>query len=89
MVPTVERGFREMVFWSMLMAGGPIRGGQVVGESDATAGAPRRRPIAPAEVAATVYHGLGIDLSTELPGPAHQPIRVVDEGVEPIRELLV
>jgi hypothetical protein len=75
--------------WSMLMAGGGIRGGQVVGESDATASAPRNRPITPPEVAATVYRGLGIDLSTELPGPGNAPLRIVDEGVEPIHELFV
>jgi uncharacterized protein (DUF1501 family) len=75
--------------WSMLMAGGGVRGGQVVGESDETASAPRSRPITPPEVAATVYHGLGIDLGTELPGPQQRPIRFVDEGVEPIHELFV
>ena len=75
--------------WSMLMAGGGIRGGQVVGESDETASAPRNRPITPPEVAATVYHALGVDLVTELPGPQQTPIRIVDEGVEPVRELFV
>lgn len=73
--------------WSMLMAGGGVQGGQVVGESDATGGAPKQRPISPAEIAATVYHAMGIDLDTMLPGPRNQPIRVVDHGVEPVMEL--
>ena len=58
-----------------------------MGESDDIGGAPKSRPTTPAEVTATVYHGLGIDLETELPGPQKRPIRVVDHGVEPIMEL--
>ena len=73
--------------WPVVMAGGGIQGGRVVGESDDIGGAPKSRPTTPAEVAATVYHGLGIDLETELPGPQSRPIRVVDHGVEPIMEL--
>ncbi len=75
--------------WPIVMAGGGIQGGRVVGESDDIGGAPKSRPTTPAEVAATVYHALGIDLETELPGPQDRPIRVVDHGVEPIRELFV
>jgi hypothetical protein len=74
--------------WTALFAGGPIRGGQAVGASDATGSSPKDRPVTPAEVAATVYEGLGISLDTELPGPEGRPIRIVDQGVEPIRELL-
>lgn len=73
--------------WPVVMAGGGIQGGRVVGESDDIGGAPKSRPTTPAEVTATVYHSLGIDLETELPGPQSRPIRVVDHGVEPIMEL--
>ena len=73
--------------WTVLMAGGPIRGGQVVGASDAIGSFPRDRPVTPAEIAATVYAGLGLDLDSVLPGPGGCPIRLVDRGVEPIREL--
>ncbi len=75
--------------WPVVMAGGGIQGGRVVGESDDIGGAPKSRPTTPAEVAATVYHALGIELGTELPGPQDRPIRVVDHGVEPIKELFV
>jgi uncharacterized protein (DUF1501 family) len=74
--------------WSMVMAGGGIKGGRVVGISDEIASAPLDRPVTPGEVAATVYTALGIPLNTELPGPQGRPIRLVDHGVEPIRELL-
>ena len=72
---------------SMLFAGGGIAGGQVVGSSDATASEPRDRPVGPQEVLATIYHALGIDVHTELPGPQSRPVPIVDIGVEPISEL--
>ena len=75
--------------WPVVLAGGGIQGGRVVGESDDIGGAPKSRPTTPAEVAATVYHALGIELETELPGPQDRPIRVVDHGIDPIEELFV
>jgi len=74
--------------WTILMAGGGIKGGQTVGASDEIGGAPKDRPTTPAEVAATVFKGLGIDLATELPGVGGRPIPLVDRGIEPIAELL-
>lgn len=71
--------------WSMLFAGGGIRGGQVVGSSDRLGGEPRDRPATAADVTATIYHALGIDRSTPLPGPDGQPLPVADGTV--IREL--
>ncbi|MGP0069995.1 MAG: DUF1501 domain-containing protein [Isosphaeraceae bacterium] len=73
--------------WTVLFAGGPLQGGRVVGASDEIGYAPKDRPVTPAEIAATVYQGLGIDPATELPGPQGRPIRLVDHGVEPIEEL--
>lgn len=73
--------------WPVVLAGGGIQGSRIVGESDEIGGAPKSRPTTPGEIAATVYHSLGIDLETQLPGPQNRPIRVVDHGVEPIMEL--
>jgi uncharacterized protein DUF1501 len=73
--------------WTILFAGGGVRGGQVVGASDEIGAYPKDRPVTPAEVAATVYHSLGVDPCTELPGPHGRPIPVVDPGVKPIKEL--
>ena len=75
--------------WSMLLAGGPIKGGQVIGSSDDTGGAPKERPTTPGQVAATIYHGLGIPLDLELPGAQGRPIPLVDRGTDPIKELFV
>ena len=46
---------------SMVLAGGGIRGGQVVGESDSKAAYPRTRPVTPADIHATVFQALGYD----------------------------
>jgi Protein of unknown function (DUF1501) len=73
--------------WTMLMGGGPLKAGTVVGSSDEIAAAPRDTPVTPAQIAATVYKGLGIDLAVELPGAQGRPIPLVDRGVEPVREL--
>jgi hypothetical protein len=73
--------------WSMLAAGGPWTGGQVIGASDEIGAYPKDKPVTPAMLAATVYKGLGIDLETELPGAQGRPIPLVDRGVEPIQQL--
>jgi uncharacterized protein (DUF1501 family) len=71
--------------WSVLFAGAAVRGGQVVGSSDRDGAEPRDRPVTPAEVAATVYRGLGIDPATRLPGPDHRLLPLTE--AEPIEEL--
>ena len=73
--------------WTILMGGGGVKGGQVIGASDDIGGSPKDRPTSPAEVAATVYRGLGIDLHLELPGAQGRPIPIVERGTEPIQEL--
>jgi len=74
--------------WSIVMAGGGLKGGQVVGASDEIAATPQDRPVNPAEVAATVYYLLGINLQLELPGPQGRPLPVVARGTQPIMELV-
>ncbi|MGE3806021.1 MAG: DUF1501 domain-containing protein [Gemmataceae bacterium] len=71
--------------WSILLAGGGVQGGQVIGSSNAIGSEPHDRPVTPAEVAASIYHALGVDLQTTLPGPDGQPVPLVD--AQPIHEL--
>jgi Protein of unknown function (DUF1501) len=73
--------------WTILIGGGGIKGGRVVGSTDEIGAYPVERPTSPAEIAATVYKGLGIDLDKDLPGPQGRPIRLVDHGIEPVGEL--
>jgi uncharacterized protein (DUF1501 family) len=71
--------------WSVLFAGAGVRGGQVVGASDRHGGEPKERPVSPAEVAATVYRALGVDLKTRLPGPDGRLLPLVQAA--PVAEL--
>jgi hypothetical protein len=74
--------------WSMILGGGGIKGGQIIGASDATGGYPTDRPTPPADVAATLFSALGIRLTQELPSPGNRPLPVVEYSARPIRELL-
>jgi uncharacterized protein (DUF1501 family) len=47
--------------YSVVLAGGGIRGGQAVGESDRIGAVPRLRPVTPADIHATVFKALGYD----------------------------
>ena len=64
----------------MLMAGGGVRGGQVIGESDDTASGPRHEAISPDDVAASFYHSLGIDHTQEYHTNTGRPITIVRDG---------
>jgi uncharacterized protein (DUF1501 family) len=73
--------------WTSYFAGGGVKGGRVVGKSDEIGAYPVERPVKPSEVVATIFHSLGLDLTTELPGPSGRPFPLVDYGTQPIREL--
>ena len=73
--------------WTVVMGGGPLKGGVVVGETDEHAYAPKTRPVLPGEIAATIYKGLGLDPHKELPGPQNRPLPMVDYALKPIAEL--
>lgn len=74
--------------FSVMMSGGGFRMGQAIGISDAQGAYVAERPLSPEDVAATVYHHLGIDArNTAIPDRAGRPRYLVEHG-EPIRELL-
>lgn len=74
--------------FSVLLAGGRFRMGQTIGSSDERGAYVSERSLDPEDVAATVYHHLGIDAtSTALPDRAGRPRYLVERG-RPIRELL-
>src|SRR5262249_38236760 len=72
--------------WSVVLAGGGIRGGQVVGASDAHAAAPSERPVSLPDLLATIYQSLGMDATRRLTGPDGES-RALVEGRSPIPEL--
>ena len=74
--------------FSVLMGCGSMRMGQVVGRSTARGEHVDERPIDPQDVAATVYHHLGIDArSITFRDHLDRPMPLLDRGV-PIRELV-
>ena len=73
------------VFTSVL-AGGGIRGGCVHGSSDRYAAYPQADPVRPADLAATIYHCLGIDPHLELRDRLGRPLTLC-EGA-PIQAVL-
>ncbi len=74
--------------FSVAMAGGGVRGGQVIGSSDAVGESPKERPVTPADLAATIYTLLGIDPKTELHTTDGRPVRVAPSGSNVISEIV-
>ena len=72
--------------FSILMAGGGIRGGQVIGATDKQAAEVTDRPITPQDMTATIMQAMGIDHKTVLHTPLGRPIMLVDDG-RPVHEL--
>jgi hypothetical protein len=72
--------------FSAALAGGPVQGGRVVGESDSRGAFPRANPKSPQDVLATVYRHLGIDTNTHYLDGTGRPIQVLPFG-RPIDEL--
>lgn len=62
--------------YSILMAGGGIPPGQAYGSSDRTAGYPAAQPVAPGDVAATIYHCLGINPASQVADQQGRPLHI-------------
>ncbi len=73
--------------FTVAVGGGGLAGGRVIGASDDRAERPLDQPHGPENLAATMYHLLGIDPSQEFHTPEGRPVRVVNDG-RIIRDLL-
>jgi hypothetical protein len=71
---------------SLLFAGAGVRGGLVLGATDRQGAHVTRRPVAPADVAYTIYDAVGVDPHRWLMHPEGRPIEILDRG-EPVQEL--
>jgi hypothetical protein len=71
---------------SLLFAGAGVRGGAVLGATDKQGAYVTRRPVAPADVACTVYEAVGVDPRRQLLTPDGRPVEILDQG-ETIHEL--
>ncbi|MGE3780606.1 MAG: DUF1501 domain-containing protein [Pirellulaceae bacterium] len=82
---TAGRDHWPKVF-SVMLAGGGVKGGLVYGSSDATASEPEDDPVGPGDLATTMYYLMGIIADKEIMAPGDRPIEIVDGG-KVIKEL--
>jgi hypothetical protein len=73
--------------WSTVVAGGGIKGGQVVGKTDAEGATVVERPTSALDFLATICQVLGIDYKKQNNTPIGRPVRIVDKGANPVKEL--
>jgi hypothetical protein len=66
--------------FSVAIAGGGVKGGQVVGRSDERAERPDEHPLGPEDLSATIHHLMGIRHDHEFLTPEGRPVRVVNDG---------
>jgi hypothetical protein len=59
---------------TVVLAGAGIGGGLIHGASDRWAAYPSTAPVSPADIAATIYHALGVDLHTSLVDALGRPL---------------
>ena len=83
---TAGRDHYPKVF-SICLAGGGLKRGVIHGSSDSTGGEPDENPLTVPDLAATVYHQLGIDAEKNLIAPGNRPVKIVKDG-EVVKDLL-
>jgi hypothetical protein len=76
------------VAWSTVLAGGGIRGGQVVGRTSRDGMAVEERPVSVPDLLATVCLALGIDPLKQNETSTGRPIRIVDAAARPLRQVV-
>jgi hypothetical protein len=72
---------------SMLLAGGGLKMGQVVGETDSRAAYPTTSPTSPTDVLATMYQQMGIDIHGHFTDATGRAVPILPDG-QPIEALL-
>ena len=71
--------------FSVVLAGGGVKGGSVYGASDRIGAHPDTDPVTPGDLAATLFWRFGLDPASELRDSTGRPYRLA-EG-EPLRRL--
>jgi hypothetical protein len=74
--------------WTTVLAGGGIRGGQVIGRTSADGTAVEDYPVSVPNFLATVCRALGVDPTKQNLSNVGRPIRIADAGAQPIKEVL-
>ena len=85
-----DSGAQEVVLSALDLvdheAGGEVRGGQVIGETDATAAEPASVGFSPDDLAASFFTNIGISPKSEFQSNIGRPITLVREGM-PVQNL--
>jgi uncharacterized protein (DUF1501 family) len=76
---TAGRDHYPKVF-SIALAGGGIKRGHIHGASDPTGGEPESDPLKVEDLAATIYHQIGIQHDKPLIAPGNRPVLIVKDG---------
>jgi hypothetical protein len=76
------------VSWSTVLAGGGIKGGQAYGKTAADGMSVAENPVKTPDFLATVGTALGLDITKQNNSNVGRPIRFVDPGAKPIKEVL-
>ena len=71
---------------SVFLSGGGLRMGEVVGSTNSKGEEPHQRPVTPNDFLATLYHAMGIPLTTQLHDFSGRPVPIVPDG-SPVSEL--
>jgi hypothetical protein len=66
--------------FTVALGGGGLKGGLVVGKSDARAEKPADSPYGPEDLSATLYHLLGINPQDEFYTPEGRPVKLANDG---------
>jgi hypothetical protein len=74
--------------WTTVLAGGGLKGGQVVGKTSADGLTVEERPVSVADLLGTVCLALGIDSMKQNNSNLGRPIRIVDKAANPIMEVI-
>jgi hypothetical protein len=66
--------------FTVMLAGGGVKGGRVIGASDERAERPADQPHGPEDLFATICHLLGIDPEEEFLTPEGRPVKIANDG---------
>jgi hypothetical protein len=74
--------------WTTALAGGGIKGGQVIGKTSADGSRVQQRPVTVPDFLATVCQALGMDLTAQHVANTGRPISLVEKSAQPLQELM-
>lgn len=74
--------------WSTVIAGGGIKGGQVIGKTSPDGLEVKERPVSTPDFLATVCQALELDIAKQNQSNVGRPIRLVEPKSKPIKEVL-